>query len=294
MRQELLNSVNVRVDQKNSVFTFLFGEKSRLLHLYNAVNGSNYTNPDELIVNTLENAVYLGRKNDTSFIIRNEMHLYEHQSTINPNMPLRDLFYVAHLFSGMTKDENIYGSRLIRLPEPHFIVFYNGEGEYPARKRLKLSDAFLRSVDNKEQKPQLELELLVININPGKNDELLALCEELNAYMMYIEKIRRFRKNGNSLVDAVNKAVEECINENILADFFRQNRAEVVSMSIFEYDQEKHLQMIAKENEAIGFLKAMVLLVNDGVITVAEAAKRSNMSEKEFLEETKEFLLVEK
>lgn len=95
-------------------------------------------------------------------------------------------------------------------------------------------------------------------------------------------------------MDAVNKAVEECINENILADFFRQNRAEVVSMSIFEYDQEKHLQMIAKENETIGFLKAMVLLVNDGVITVAEAAKRSNMSEKEFLEETKEFLLVEK
>ncbi len=170
---------------KATVFAMLFQDKEHLLELYNAVSGKHYTDPEMLEINTLENAIYMAMKNDLSFIIDARLSLYEHQSPYSSNLPFRFLLYIANLFSSMTKDANLYGTKPIELPSPRFIVFYNGLEEQPDRKILRLSD-------------------------------------------LYTIK-------------------EECIREGILKEFLEKNRAEAKNMSIFEYDQEKHMRQEREE-----------------------------------------------
>lgn len=219
---------------KARLFEMIFRDKKELLNLYNAVNHTAYTDPDELEINTLENAIYLSMKNDISFVIGSRVSLYEHQSTYNPNLPLRYLFYIADLYSSMTRAENLYGSKLVRIPAPRFVIFYNGEDERPDRDKMKLSEAFSR----KESNPMLELQAEFVNINPGYNEELLGACKTLKDYSVYTTRVRKYAKEME-IEDAVERAVTECIHEGILAEFLSKNRAEAMKMSIYEYDEER-------------------------------------------------------
>ena len=225
----------IKRNYKDTVFRMIFSDKKELLSLYNAINGTNHTNPDDLTVTTLDNAIYMTVKNDISCVIDMRLNLYEHQSTVNPNMPLRDLDYVSRSYSHFYLDKDIYSPRLIQLPNPKFIVFYNGEEGQPALRELRLSDAFIHN----EVNPSLELIVLQININSGYNDELLDNCPALKDYMLYVDRIRKHQKSM-SLSAAVNRAVDECIEEGILREFLLRNKAEVVAMSIYEYDEKLH------------------------------------------------------
>ncbi len=226
---------------KDTIFRMLFRNKENLLALYNAVTGMQYQNPEELEIVTLENAVYVGIKNDLAFVIDFGIYLYEHQATINPNMPYRMFQYISEEYEKLTKDDNLYDSRLVKIPTPHFVVFYNGVDEIPERQILKLSDAYII----KEELPQLELQVLVLNINDGCNEEIKEQCRILGEYMQYVNRVRRYRKDM-SLTEAVDRAVDECIEEGILRDFLLVNKAEVKKMSIYEYDDEATKKLIAK------------------------------------------------
>lgn len=220
---------------KDTVFRMIYCDKKELLVLYNAVNGTYYTNEEDLQITTLENAVYMNMKNDVSFVLDLRLNLYEHQATVNPNMPLRDLMYVARVFEGLVIRKDLYSRKQVKLPSPRFITFYNGVEEQPERKECRLSDAFCV----KDDMPSLELIVTQLNINPGYNEDLMAKCPTLRQYMLYVNRIRTYEKTMD-LSEAVEKAVNECISEGILADFLKKNKAEVVSMSIFEYDEELH------------------------------------------------------
>ena len=148
----------------------LYLDEKELLNLYNAVNGTNYTDVENLEINTLQNAIYMNMKNDVSFIFNFQVNLYEHQSTVNPNMPLRDLIYVTKLFQNIVRDCDLYGSTLVKIPAPRFVVFYNGMEKQPERKVYRLSDSFSK----KQENPELELTVTVLNINAGNNAEILA------------------------------------------------------------------------------------------------------------------------
>ena len=177
---------------KSSVFVMLFSDAAEALKLYNAVNGTNYKNPEELEINTLDNAIYMGIKNDVSFVIDSRLSLYEHQSTYSPNLPLRFLMYVADLYSSMTRQKDLYSEKVVKLPPPKFLIFYNGE------------------------KPRAER-------------EVLRYAGEMN------------------LPEAVERAITECIQEGILADFLERNRAEVKKVSLYEYDAERHMRQIKED-----------------------------------------------
>ncbi len=278
---------SVKRDYKSSMFCMLWEKKEELLDLYNATNGSNYTNADDLEVNTLRNAIYLGMKNDVSFIFEMSLNLYEHQSTINPNMPLRDLFYVAQVLQGIVKDDNLYSTSLVRIPTPKFIVFYNGTKHQPERQILRLSDSFSK----KGNEVNLELKVEVININPGNNGELLSRCKQLREYVLYIERVRHYTVNM-PIDDAVNRAVNECIEEGILADFLSQNKAEAIAMSIFEYNQEAHMKCVRQESFAEGKAEGKVegkaedildLLTDLGLVPDEVRERIMNTSELELL-----------
>lgn len=232
----------VQRNYKSTLFAMIYRDKGKLLQLYNAVNGTHYTNEDDLEITTLENAIYMNMKNDVSFILDFQLNLYEHQSTVNPNMPLRDLFYVSRVLQNLVKDCNLYGATLVKIPTPRFVVFYNGVDEQPARRVYCLSDAFVKQTDE----PELELKVTVININSGNNEELLSECRDLWEYSRFIEKVRKL--SGNMPIEqAVESAVDECIREGILAEFLSQNRAEAIAVSIFEYNEELHYAGLRQE-----------------------------------------------
>ncbi len=241
---------------KDSVFRMLFRDKDNLLSLYNALNGTNYEDPDELEINTLENAIYLGRKNDISFVIHSELHLYEHQSTVNPNMPLRSLLYLSAIYERMTAGRDLHTSRRLELPLPSCVVFYNGTKKQPDRMWMKLSDLYSRQKEAIQYERGLELIVEVININRGYYKALMEDCETLWGYGIYVDKVRQYRRTM-SLEQAVERAVSECISEGILADFLRQNRAEVKSMSIFEYNEEEHIRQVELDAMEMGMKRGM-------------------------------------
>ena len=227
---------------KSTVFAMLFGDRERLLGLYNAISGKNYQDPEALEINTLENAIYMGMKNDLSFLIDDRLSLYEHQSTVNPNMPLRFLFYISDLYSGMTTEENFYGRKALSIPIPCFVIFYNGSEPQPDRKILRLSDLY--TVRMKET--QLELTAVLLNINRNHNRELMEACRDLKDYAEYVARVRKYAREL-PLSEAVERAITECIREGVLKEFLEKNRAEVKKMSIYEYDQEKHIRMERQE-----------------------------------------------
>lgn len=222
---------------KDRVFRMIFMEKREFLELYNAMNGTAYTDPKELVVTTLENAIYMGMKNDVSFLLHDRLSLYEHQSTDNPNMPLRNLLYVTEMYSGLTQGQDLYRSRPVPLPEPRFVEFYNGEKKLPERSERRLSSLYRNHTDD----PALELKILVLNINPGYNTELMEKCRTLHEYTLFVSKIRKYQKEM-PLAEAMEQTVAECIEENILADFLKKNRAEVIKVGIYEYDEALHIQ----------------------------------------------------
>ena len=227
----------VNRNYKDTVFRMLFQDRENLLSLYNAVNGTAYEDVDGLVITTLQDAVYMNYKNDVSFVFDFTLSIYEHQSTVNQNMPLRDLIYVSKVLQGQMKDQDIYSSRQIKLPTPKFVVFYNGTDEQPEKQTLRLSDAYEKQLEEVE----LELTVTVYNINYGHNQKLLEACQTLKEYAQYVAAVREYAKEM-PLAEAVESAVDSCIRQGILADFLRKNRAEAIEMSIFEYDEEKHLK----------------------------------------------------
>ena len=230
-----------RRDYKDTLFRLLFRDRNRLLSLYNAVNGTSYNSPEDLTVVTLENAVYMNMKNDAAFLVDFQLNLYEHQSTWNPNMPLRNLFYAAKEYQTLTRDESLYAPQLVKIPTPNFVVFYNGDKEIGDSCVLKISDSF----EHPTEDPGLELKVKVLKIAPGKNKELLDTCQTLKEYMLFVERVRLHAKTM-TVGAAVHRAVTECIREGILSDFLSQNRAEVIAVSIFEYDGERELALMRK------------------------------------------------
>ena len=272
-----MNETKVQRSYKDTIFRMLFKDKENLLSLYNALNKTDYADVSRLEITTLENAVYMNYKNDVSFVFDFELMLYEHQSTVNPNMPLRDLFYVTDILQRRTCNNDYYGSKLIMLPSPRFVVFYNGADSQPERQTLKLSDAYEKKLEN----PELELTVTVYNINYGCNKEIMEACRTLKEYAMYVERVRVYAKQM-PLTEAVEKAVDECIEEGILTEFLREYRAEAIKMSIYEYDEELHFRTLYEEGVEDGIEQGLRITIrnmlargmsDEDIITIAECDK---------------------
>ena len=225
----------------------MFSQKKYALQLYNALNNSEYDNPEDVEITTLENVVFINIYNDVSFMFNSTIQFYEHQSTFNPNIPLRNLFYLANTYEKIIEkyDEDLYGSRLIKIPTPTCIVFYNGVISKPDKMVLKLSDSFI----NQDSEASLELTVQMININYDYNLELMKKSEALYGYSLYISKVREYNRDGISVKEAAIKALDYCIENDILADFFKERRNEVVGMILEEYTQEHIEQRTARKIE---------------------------------------------
>ena len=239
--------VTANRNYKDTVFRKLFSDRRNLLSLYNAINGTAYTDETKLEIVTLENAIYMGMKNDLAFIIDTNLFLYEHQSTYNPNMPLRDLFYIAGEYQKLVDHRSLYSSSIQKIPAPNFLVFYNGTEREEDSWVSYLSESY----ENLTGEPNLELKVITLNINEGHNSQLLEQCQILREYAQYVAKVREYA-GSTDLDTAVEQAVNDCIQSGILAEFLRKNKSEVIAMSIFEYDKEEEERKLRKAEYEAG------------------------------------------
>jgi len=242
---------NVNRNHKNSVFSSLFSNPDVLRELYSAIEGIPIPQDIPININTLTDILYKGQINDVSFLIDNRLVvLIEHQSTINNNIPLRLLMYIARIYEKIIKRRKRYQNKLEKIPRPEFIVLYNGKYKYPDYKALKLSDAFkdiegLKLADNNEM--PLELIVHVYNINHGHNSEILKKSETLDGYSMFINKIREYQKQEKSLEKTFRSAINYCIKNNILKDYLEAHASEVLNMLLGEWNQEEAIEVAREE-----------------------------------------------
>ena len=221
---------------KDSMFRDLFGSPERrenALELYNALNGSSYDDPEVLQFTTLDDVIYLSVKNDASFLVGDELVLWEHQSTRNPNMPLRGLVYFGRLYSRWAESAGVrvYDAKLVVLPRPRYFVFYAGPRDAPDREVLKLSDAYGGEGD-------VEVTCTVVNVNVGHNSDLAEKSPTLAGYAEFVSRVR-VKHETMALVEALNETIDECVAEDILSEYLTAKRAEVRDMFMTEYDEEK-------------------------------------------------------
>ena len=229
-------------EYKSDVFSMLLQDKKRAMEIYNAINGTDYDDPELVEMTTLDDKSFsLTVRNDASFILDANLSLYEHQSTYCPNMPLRDLLYFASIIQKQIKAQkrDIYGGRILKIPVPHFVVFYNGKEDAPDQYDLRLSDAFEKETEN----PEIELVCHVYNINNGKNVPLLSKCQTLREYMYFVDMVRKNNEISGNLEDAIEKAINQCMEENVLRDFLTQHREEVMHVMTLDYTFERRLEM---------------------------------------------------
>jgi len=247
---------------KDTVFRKLFNNQKNSLELYNAVKGTNYRDWSVITMNTLEDVIYRNMKNDISFLIHNFLVIIEHQSTINENMPVRMLMFLGRLYEKILNDRGnaIYGCKLEELPNPEFIVFYNGKDDFPREKTLKLSTAF----KNKNGiKNVIDLEVRVININKGVNPELERRSKTLADYASFIAKVREYLKN-HPLEEAIELAVKYCIDNDILKEFLLENASEVINVLTTEFDMDKAIEVARWEGKEEGIEKGRIEGIQEG------------------------------
>ena len=243
---------------KDRLFRFLFEvDREALLQLYNALNGTAYTDAAELQIVTIESVIYVVMKNDLAFVLAGTLNLYEHQSTYNPNMPVRFLIYLAEEYQKLVEQMgmSLYGTTRIPLPTPQCIVFYNGEEGAPDEEILKLSDSFI----GREQKPDLELSVRMLNINYGHNNELLEQCSVLKEYAQFVAVSRQYIADGLDVQEAFGEAIDYCIGHGILYNVLKDYRAEVLGMLLEEFDADLYERTIRMEGVQQGIEKLSAL-----------------------------------
>ena len=219
---------------KSSVFTTYFSDPKNAAQLYTALEGLP-AEPEDIEYTTLEGVLFLVRKNDMAFTVKNRvLVISEHQSTVNDNMPLRDVIYYGRTMERLLEAVDIYRSRVIPIPTPEFFVFYNGNQNYPPEKILKLSDSYLEKTNT----PMLELLVKVININLSVGHTILEQCQPLYEYSWFIQKVKEYTKQVVDRDAAIERAIRDCIHTGIFKDFVQRHGSEAVNMLFTQFNLE--------------------------------------------------------
>ena len=236
------DEIRINREHKDRLFRRIFSKKDDLLSLYNALNNSDYTNTEDLQIYTMDDFVYMSMRNDLSFLIDMTLNVFEHQSTYNPNMPLRGFFYMSSAYQKYIalNHLDIYSSKRIALPLPQYYVFYNGTKNMPGESRILLTDSMTHP--DAAQKSSAQFSAHMININAGHSSGIMQRCPKLYQYSLFIEEIRQNQKQGAALREAVETAVDSCIRQGILTDILLGNKAEVTNMILQEYDEDLHIR----------------------------------------------------
>ena len=256
---------------RDTVFCRFIGTESNLLEIFNAIRKTRYTDASKVMITTLAGSFYSNIKNDISFMLDALiMMLIEHQTTLNPNMPVRLLGYVDELFKRYIEPEKrkIYSTELIKLPAPEFYVFYDGEDTSFEHKELRLSEAFKTPSD------KLELVVHVYNLATGKNEDLKKICRPLREYSIFSNHYKLLRKQGLDIDEAVRDTIRYCIDNDVMKNYLLHNESEVIDMFGFEWNEKEEREALLEAGETRGRLNSVRELLAKGIVTI-DALKAS-------------------
>lgn len=251
---------------RDSVFRDYFNEPIRLLSLCNSILNTQYSDVNELNINTLEGIFFDNQKNDISCTLEdNFLILIEHQTNVNNNMPFRCLSYVAELMNNLVVDKDkLYHKTLIRFPCPKFFVLYDGDEREPLQKEMRLSEAF------EGNNSTLELVVVAYNINFGLPQPLLEKCRYLHDYSTLVGKVKEGLRLGLTRKEAISRAVKFCLDNGIMGNYLVENSKEVFNMLALQYDNEKAIRASYEDGRDDG--------ISEGIEKVAINMIRSNMT----------------
>lgn len=272
---------------KSSAFTTYFSDPKNAAQLYSALEGVEVA-PEDIRFTTLEGVLFVARKNDMAFTVKNRvLVISEHQSTVNNNMPLRDIIYYSRTMEKLIDSKALYRRKLIPIPTPEFFVFYNGDEPFPSEQILKLSDAYL----DKSKSPMLELTVKVININLPEGHALLAQCRPLYEYSWFIQRIKEYLASGMNRDDSITAAIKDCEREGIMVDFVRAHGTEAVNMLFTEFNMEDALEVRYEEGFEDGMEKGELIKLIQLVCRKLQKGKASEAIASELEEDA---LLIDK
>ena len=238
---------------KSSAFTTYFSDPQNAAQLYSALEGVEVS-PEDIHFTTLEGVLFVARKNDMAFTVKNRvLVISEHQSTVNNNMPLRDVIYYGRTMEKLIDPKTLYRRKLVTIPTPAFYVFYNGDEPYPAEKVMKLSDAYL----DKCKAPMLEISVKVININLPENHALLSQCRPLYEYSWFIQRIKDYMADGMNRDSAITQTIKDCEREGIMVDFVRKHGTEAVNMLFTQFNLDDAMEVRYEEGVEDGIEKGI-------------------------------------
>lgn len=238
------------VKYKDSMFRDLFQIPENAVDLCRALLNDDTLGLGDIQINTLSDVLFDNVKNDVSYDVndKNIIVMVEHQSTLNYNMPLRMLLYLAREYEKRYRDYKIYKKQRIEISTPLLFVMYNGDDEMPAREILRLSDSFPKN----SYKAQIEVIVLVINLNKLDKFRSLKKCKTLEGYSIFTNKVKSFIKAGVKLNKAIENAINYCKDNDILKDYLEDRGSEVVNMFRYEYDREAEMKAIREDGIEAG------------------------------------------
>ena len=243
----------VKRTYKDSVFVTIFHEKTKLIELYNALFNTNYDESAPIDIVTIKDVLFRTLKNDVAFVLGGRfVVLVEHQSSINENMPLRDLMYISTVLKRMIDTTRLYREKRLMIPRPSFVVLYNGTKDFPAYRELRLSDSFLGE-KQKDEEDALQLIVKVYNINTEKNSEILGRCETLRQYSRFVEIMRSYKEDSEMTNDVIVEVLDKCKKEGILTEFLDKYGTEIVEMLFKELTREEDLEISRLDGYEEGF-----------------------------------------
>lgn len=286
MSENVISKINQQ--RYDHIFKIVFGDKKELLSLYNALSDKDYDNPDDLIINTLEDAVYIGMKNDVSFIINNYLNLYEHQASLCGNLPLRGLFYFSDLYKSLYYEQAIYRKNQIKILTPIFVVFYNGVEDVPDNFDVKLSGSFINPTDS----PDVEVIAHIKNINYGHNSNLYHKCSKLKEYSIFVNMVHETlnKDNKEKHADLLAEIIDSCIHNNILTDILMRERGRIMECFLSHFDADEYIDFVKREGYDEGALNKIISFFLKNYISKSIAIEESKLTEAEFDEAVRNYV----
>ncbi len=279
--QEEKKNKEIKRDYKDRLFKLVFGReeyKAATLDLYNAITGSSFTEEDDIVINTIEEAVFLSMHNDVSFLLGDTLNLYEHQSTYSPNFPMRMLLYVSQLYSKMIETDSnkkgrMYTHSRVMFPTPKFYVFYNGKEIKAEERILEITDSFLD-----QENSDLKLSVRMININYGNNRELMERCTCLCDYSKFVHDVAEYKGEGIGAQEAVTNAIG-LLPEGLVKSILNAHKAEATEMFLTEYDEDVVHEAFYNVGLEEGIAKGKAAGIAEGRAETARAMLAEGLSE---------------
>ena len=272
---------SVNKEHKDRLFKFIFGRHENrewTLSLYNAVNKSAYTDSDAIQITTIEDVLYLSMKNDLSFLLADTMSFYEQQSSFNPNMPMRMLIYAGMVYSKYVEshkaDISLHSYSQQHFPTPRMICFYNGEARQPDSKVLELKSAFKEGSE-----PDIDVRVTMLNINRGRNAELMSACRPLADYSQFVADVRNYGQKLHDMDSAIRKAVDALPEDSMVREYLLANIAEVKEMCLTEYDEDAERKFLKNEGRKEGIAEGLEKGRKEGLSEGRKEGLKEGLSE---------------